>query len=80
MSKIRFLVDYRGVLTGENYYQAGDVVEHHNAAALVAEGRAEYVKAEKPAPEPEPVEKPEPEPEPVKKPAPKRTRKKKAAK
>lgn len=43
---VRFLVDYRGVLTGEQFYQAGAVVELDNAPALVAAGRAEYVKIE----------------------------------
>lgn len=43
---VRFLVDYRGVLTGELFYQAGAVVEVDNAPALVAAGRAEYVKEE----------------------------------
>ncbi len=42
---IRFLVDYRGVLTGEKYYLAGRVVEDSecHATELVAEGRAEFV-------------------------------------
>jgi hypothetical protein len=41
---IRFLVDYRGVLTAERYYTAGCVVEDSElqAAELVAEGRAEF--------------------------------------
>ncbi len=41
--KIRFIVDYRGLLTGERYYRAGDVADLDNATALVDEGRAEYV-------------------------------------
>jgi hypothetical protein len=42
---IRFLVNYRGVLTGEKYYLAGAVVEDSelHATELVAEGRAEFV-------------------------------------
>ena len=43
MAAIRFLVDYRGVLTHERYYQAGDIAELDNATALVDEGRAEHV-------------------------------------
>ncbi len=43
MAAIRFIVDYRGVLTNERYYQAGDVAELDNAIALVNEGRAEHV-------------------------------------
>lgn len=46
MARVRFLVDYRGVLTSERFYQAGAVVELDNAPALVAAGRAEYVEAE----------------------------------
>ena len=42
MTQIRFLVNYRGVLTHERYYQAGDVAELDNATALVDEGRAEF--------------------------------------
>jgi hypothetical protein len=54
MAKIRFLADYRGVLTQERFYQAGAVVEDDslNAPALVAAGRAEYVQDE---PEPKPA-------------------------
>lgn len=45
MRSIRFLTDYRGVLTDEKYYQVGSVVfvDIDNAAHLVAEGRAEYI-------------------------------------
>ena len=45
MSAIRFLVDYRGVLTKERYFLAGAVVEDSeiHATELVAEGRAEFV-------------------------------------
>lgn len=42
---VRFIVDYRGVLTKEEYFLAGD--EHEFAPpvekALVDEGRAEFV-------------------------------------
>jgi len=40
--RVCFLVDYRGKLTGENYYTAGAVVafEPAIAQALIAEGRA----------------------------------------
>lgn len=51
--KIRFLVDYRGVLTGEEYFLAGAVADGlENAEALVAEGRAEVVES---PPEPAPT-------------------------
>ena len=43
MSKIRFLVDYRGVLTDEAYFTAGTVIDTNQATALVNEGRAEYI-------------------------------------
>lgn len=45
MTQIRFLVDYRGVLTKERYFLAGCVVEDSeiHATELVAEGRAEFV-------------------------------------
>ena len=43
MAVIKFIVDYRGVLTGERYFQVGDVIDLANATALVAEGRAVYV-------------------------------------
>jgi len=43
--RVQFLVDYRGKLTGENYYTAGAVVafEPAIAQALVDEGRAAAV-------------------------------------
>jgi hypothetical protein len=40
---IRFLVDYRGVLTNEKFYEAGAVVELAKASVLVSDGRAVYV-------------------------------------
>ena len=46
MSKIRFIVDYRGALTGEQYFTAGTEMSHASAAALVADGRAEFVEIE----------------------------------
>ncbi len=51
MKKVRFIEDYRGVLTSERYYRAGDVVELTNAASLVSAGRAEFVKLD-PSPVP----------------------------
>lgn len=51
---IILLADYRGVLTNERYYTAGQHdIDDDTAAALVAAGRAEYVTP----PEPEPVAK-----------------------
>ena len=58
MKKIRFVSDYRGVLTKERYYQTGDVVEIANAASLVIAGRAEFI-------EPDPLSVPA-NPKPVK--------------
>lgn len=54
--KVRFLQDYRGVLTGERFYRKGDVVDVADADGLVAAGRAELVE---PGPAPE---KPKPAP------------------
>lgn len=48
--RIRFLVDYRGVLTDERYYKAGSIVDLPKSAALVAEGRAEFMTPAPPAP------------------------------
>lgn len=54
MKKVRFLMDYRGKLTGEIFYTKGEVAEFEAgvAAALVEDKRAEYVneKATKTAP------------------------------
>ena len=49
---VRFLVDYRGVLTGEIFYEAGTEVdiESNSAMRLIADKRAEMVEQE-----PEPV-------------------------
>lgn len=46
MKKVRFIVDYRGVLTGEIFYEAGRVAEFEDgrAARLVKDGRARYVR------------------------------------
>lgn len=53
---VQFLTDFRGKLTRENYYTAGDQVEFDDAIAeaLIDEGRAVAVTPE-PAPEPAPV-------------------------
>ena len=42
MALIRFIVDYRGVMTGEEYFPAGSIVDRANATELVDAGRAEY--------------------------------------
>lgn len=44
-AKVKFLGDFRGKLTNENYYLAGSTVEFSDGVAsqLVAEGRAAYV-------------------------------------
>lgn len=50
--RINLLNDYRGVLTGEQFYTAGEHdLEEGTASALVAAGRAEYIDV----PEPEPA-------------------------
>ncbi len=51
---IRFLVDYRGVLTDEEFYQAGAVAILPQAPALVDAGRAKWAEPPNP-PQPEPV-------------------------
>jgi len=52
--RINLFSDYRGVLTGEQFYQAGIVdVSDGIASALVAAGRAEYVDEPKVESEPE---------------------------
>lgn len=38
---IRFLRDYRGALTGENFFQAGEIVFVPRGAEIVKEGAAE---------------------------------------
>lgn len=57
--RIKFLTDYRGVLTGEEFYRAGTVADLHAdiARALVDAGRASSLPAparrpaqDKPAP------------------------------
>ncbi len=50
--RVQFLVDYRGKLTRENFYLAGEQVEFDagTAQALIDEGRAVAV-APAPAPE-----------------------------
>ncbi len=54
--KIHLYADYRGVLTGEVFYAAGehDLAEG-TAVALVAAGRAEYVDEPEPEPTPAPT-------------------------
>ena len=51
MMRVQFLVDFRGKLTGEIFYQAGETAEFAPAAAqaLIDEGRAVLV----PEPTPE---------------------------
>ena len=76
--KIKFLVDYRGKLTGEKYYTAGTEVEdglNVRGQALVDAGRAEVV-VPKPPPKPQRAT-PKTVPVPVK---PKRARKPRAKK
>ena len=61
--KIRLLVDYRGVLTDEEYFTAGEYnvgpgypISEAWAKALIADGRAEEIKTARPVsqdPEPE---------------------------
>lgn len=45
--RIRFLRDFQGVATGEQFYQAGEVADLPHGDRVVAEGAAEL------APEPE---------------------------
>jgi hypothetical protein len=40
---IRFLQDYRGVLTDEAFYHKGDIVDLANGQALIDAGRAEKI-------------------------------------
>jgi hypothetical protein len=49
--RVRFLSDYRGKLTGEQFYQAGDEADLETGPALVAAGRAEACAAPVAAPE-----------------------------
>lgn len=43
--KVRFLTNYRGVLTGEEFFQKGQEADLKDGQALVDAGRAEAVKA-----------------------------------
>ena len=54
MIKVKFLVDYRGVLTNERFYEAGDVAEFEDkqASQLIKDNRAALVVAEKADPSP----------------------------
>ena len=53
---IRFLSDYRGVLTKEAYYRIGETAELPDvaAAALIGRGLAEKVEPVEPEPQPDP--------------------------
>jgi len=44
MTKVKFLMDYRGKLTGEQFYQEGETAEFEEAVAaeLVERKRAKY--------------------------------------
>ena len=51
--RINLLADYRGVLTNERFFVAGEYdLDGDTAFALVAAGRAEYI--DEPEPEPKP--------------------------
>ena len=54
MIQVKFLTDYRGVLTGERFYEAGEVAEFEDkqASQLIKDNRAELVVAEKADPSP----------------------------
>jgi len=56
---VRFLVDFRGKLTREHFYRAGEEAEFEDAVAeaLVSQGWAEHVAPPAP-PEPPPAPKP----------------------
>ena len=49
MKAIKFLTDYRGMLTNEKFYEAGAVVELAKASVLVEDGRAVYVDSKPPS-------------------------------
>lgn len=55
MKSVKFVAAYRGVLTGERFYEAGTVAEFDDKAAsqLIKDKRAELV--EEPEPEPKPT-------------------------
>ena len=65
--RVQFLVDFRGKLTGENYYTAGTVAEFDaaTAQALIGEGRATEV-SPTPAPEEAPAAPAKPQRKPTK--------------
>lgn len=79
MATVRFLRDFRGVSTNEQFYEAGEVVDLANAALVVAEGAAEYFSPPEVIAEtlPAPDATPEPEAPPIKTPI-KKTRGKKS--
>lgn len=51
---IRFLRDYRGALTGEQFYATGEEVDMPRGAEIVAEGAADPVHVAPADPEAEP--------------------------
>jgi hypothetical protein len=55
--KVRFLVDYRGVLTQEQFFPAGTVADVPSAGALIEQGRAVPVEEEPPKPKAPPKRK-----------------------
>lgn len=63
---IRFLVDYRGWLTGEAFYTAGSVADlpETSARRLVGDGRAETAEPPPEAPQEAPQEAPPDKPKP----------------
>ena len=57
--RVKLLQDYRGVLTSEMYFRAGEVLEHGagiDAVALVEQGRAVEVERVNPKPKAEETE------------------------
>lgn len=46
MALIKFLRDFRGTATNEQFYEAGSIVDLATAASVVAEGAAEFVAPE----------------------------------
>ncbi len=63
--KVKFLSDFRGRLTREVFYEAGEVAGFGApvAAELVAAGVAQYAEPPAPALEADPIPTPEPEPQ-----------------
>ncbi len=52
MKSVKFVAAYRGVLTGERFYEAGTVAEFDDKAAsqLIKDNRAELVEEPEPKP------------------------------